>query len=672
MKSDEQDDILIVEDSPTQAEELKYILEKENFHVSVASSGKEAIDMLRNKPHPAVVISDIVMPGMDGYELCRRIKKDADLKDIPVILLTSLSDPGDILKGLDCGAENFLTKPYNEKYLIARIQHVLANRALSDCNDAEIGLQIYCAGQKYYINAERRQILSLLLSTYDLAVQKNLELKKAAEALQHSEDWYRTIFENTGTATMIIDEDTTVSLVNTRFEKFSGYPKQEVEGKKSWKEFVTEDDVKRLEEYHRIRRINSEAVPGNYEARVVDSGGSIKNILISAAMIPGTKKSVISFLDITEQKRFEHKLKESENRYRRLVEYSPYSIMVHREGKFEFLNPAGIELFGAKIMEELVGKPILQFVHPDFLEIVKERLKQLQQGVEVAPLIEEKFLRLDGTAVDVEVKAIPFIYEGKQATLVVAADITKRKSSEEKLSLLLEELKRSNAELEQFAYVASHDLQEPLRMVASYVQLLERRYKGKLDPDADDFIGFAVDGAKRMQNMITDLLQYSRITTRGKPFEPTDCKAVLDSSLANLKAAIDESNAVVTCDPMPDIIADASQIDRVFQNLIGNAIKFRSDAKPCIHIGVEKKKHEWVFSVKDNGIGFDIKQADRLFKMFQRLQSGDKYPGTGMGLVICKKIVERHGGRIWAESIQGAGSTFHFTIPVRGNVHETI
>ena len=201
-------------------------------------------------------------------------------------------------------------------------------------------------------------------------------------------------------------------------------------------------------------------------------------------------------------------------------------------------------------------------------------------------------------------------------------------------------------------------------MVGSYVQLLAKRYQGKLDPDADEFIGFAVEGVERMERLINDLLEYSRVGTRGKPFEPTDSEAVLAETLENLKTGIQESRAEVTHDPLPTVNADALQLEQVFQNLIANAMKFRrEDEPPRIHVSAEKSDHEWVFSVRDNGIGIAPEHVGRLFKIFERLHPADRYPGTGMGLAICKKIVERHGGRIWVESELGTGSTFYFTIP---------
>ncbi len=225
------------------------------------------------------------------------------------------------------------------------------------------------------------------------------------------------------------------------------------------------------------------------------------------------------------------------------------------------------------------------------------------------------------------------------------------------------ELGRSNADLQQFAYVASHDLQEPLRMVSSYTQLLAKRYKGKLDADADEFIAFAVDGAGRMQKLIQDLLAYSRVSTGGRRFEPTSVGIVLNSALNNLLNAVKESRAEITHDPLPAVMGDEKQLVQLFQNLLSNAVKFSREQPPRIHVSAKRSVGEWVFSIHDNGIGIDPQYADRIFVIFQRLHTREEYPGTGIGLAICKKIVERHGGRMWVESELGKGATFYFTIP---------
>lgn len=237
--------------------------------------------------------------------------------------------------------------------------------------------------------------------------------------------------------------------------------------------------------------------------------------------------------------------------------------------------------------------------------------------------------------------------------------------AQEALQERTEALERSNEELEQFAYVASHDLQEPLRMVTSYMQLLARRYQGQLGTDADEFIAFAVDGASRMKELINDLLAFSRIGTRGKAFEPVDCEEVLVQALHDLRFTLEDSEAVVTYDPLPVVMADRGQLAQIFRNLAGNAIKFRSQRRPEVHVSASRENGEWLFSVRDNGIGIDPEYSERIFVLFQRLHGREEYQGTGIGLAICKKIVERHGGRIWVESEVGHGATFYFTLPVR-------
>lgn len=255
--------------------------------------------------------------------------------------------------------------------------------------------------------------------------------------------------------------------------------------------------------------------------------------------------------------------------------------------------------------------------------------------------------------------------DGSIDKLAILRDITERKHGEDDLKKLADELKRSNADLQQFAYAASHDLQEPLRVIAGFVRLLEKNYKGKLDEKADGFINYTLDGVKRMQLLINDLLEYSKVGTKGLNMRPTDCFVALDKAICDLGAAIEETDATITYDELPIVVVDISQMSSLFQNLIGNAIKFHGSEPLRVHVSAKRGKGEWVFSVHDNGIGIDPEQAERIFVVFQRLHTRKEYPGTGIGLSICKRIVERHGGRIWVESEQGKGSTFYFTIPDR-------
>ena len=248
-------------------------------------------------------------------------------------------------------------------------------------------------------------------------------------------------------------------------------------------------------------------------------------------------------------------------------------------------------------------------------------------------------------------------------TIANAFAYEKLEAAQQALEKAVSELRRSNQELEQFAYVASHDLQEPLRKIASFCNLLESRYAEQLDERAGTYLHYIVDGAMRMQALVNDLLLYSRVTTRGREFAPTDMNGVLEEALANLEVGVAESKARITYDPLPTVNGDAAQLVRLLQNLVGNAIKYRGEAPPQVHVTATREDNEWVFSVRDNGIGIDPQYGERIFVIFQRLHTREEYGGTGIGLAVCKKTVERHGGRIWVESQEGCGATFRFTLP---------
>jgi light-regulated signal transduction histidine kinase (bacteriophytochrome) len=271
--------------------------------------------------------------------------------------------------------------------------------------------------------------------------------------------------------------------------------------------------------------------------------------------------------------------------------------------------------------------------------------------------------RKDGSEFPIEIMLSPL--ESAGGILVTAAirDITTRKKAEASLLQKVEELKRSNEELGQFAYIASHDLQEPLRMVSSFTQLLSKRYKGKLDPEADEYIAFAVDGAHRMQRLIQDLLAFCRVGTKGRELFDTSSERALKQALINLREAIEEAGAEVTHNPLPTVVADEMQLTLLFQNLVANGIKYqKKPGVPRVHISAARNGGEWIFSIKDNGLGIDSQYFEKIFGMFQRLHKREEFAGTGIGLAICKKIVERHGGSISVESQLGQGSTFHFAL----------
>jgi light-regulated signal transduction histidine kinase (bacteriophytochrome) len=288
----------------------------------------------------------------------------------------------------------------------------------------------------------------------------------------------------------------------------------------------------------------------------------------------------------------------------------------------------------------------------------------------IAPLfhtIKQAAATLQRSKEDLEAQVAERTEELRETNAHLAVELDERRRAEQLLAHYTEDLKRSNAELEEFAYVASHDLQEPLRMVASFTQLLAKRYQGKLDQDADEFIAYAVDGATRMQQLLQDLLAYSRVGSRSKPLAPTDCNVIFDQARDNLLTALEESGAQVSSGPLPTVLGDEVQLVQLFQNLIANALKFRGEAPPVIQVTAQEDDGAWRFAVRDNGIGIALAHQERIFMIFQRLHRRSDYPGTGIGLAICKKIVERHGGRLWVASEEGRGASFFFTIPKENN-----
>jgi PAS domain S-box-containing protein len=403
-----------------------------------------------------------------------------------------------------------------------------------------------------------------------------------------------------------------------------------------------------------------------HEEEIPGLGGQRRWVRTNRIALRDSEGLVIGVLgshdDITTQKRAEETLR----KLSRVVEQSPTSIVItDRDARIEYVNAKFTELTGYTPEEVLGQNPRVLNSGATPRETFRQMWTTILAGLEWRGEFHNR--KKNGEPYWEEAVISSLKNSAGEIThfIAVKEDITFRKQAEAKLKAVLGELERSNRDLEQFAYIASHDLQEPLRLVASFVQLLGQRYRGRLDANADQFIGFAVDGAQRMQTLIQDLLAYSRVGREIRPFVPVDCGAIMAQAVQTLSLAIREQQAVVTCDPLPTVPGDPTQLGQLFQNLVANALKFRRAEPPRVHVSaaLTEDKKSWQFAVRDNGIGIDAEFYERIFVIFQRLHGRSKYPGSGIGLSICKKIVELHGGRIWVDSVKDRGTIFYFTLP---------
>ncbi len=500
--------------------------------------------------------------------------------------------------------------------------------------------------------------------------------KLSQNELKESEEKWRMLTENSAEYITTIDLEGIIQFINHTVS----IPKEQVIGTSFYSYFSDKfsQDIKNC-----IERVKNTGKPDSYYTEYVSpKDGNISNYEARVGPIIKSDKIVgfvISSLDITERKKSENILRESEQLYRTITEYSNDMIWtIDAEGYFIFFNRRSEIISGYKL-EDLKGKHYSSLIIKKDLNKVNDAFYKALSGR--PQQYDVTFKNKYDKYITLSVNTAPIYSKGRATgTVSFGRNITESKKDEEKIRKTSEELKQSNKELEQFAYIASHDLQEPLRSVYGFTELLKRRYKGKLGNEADEFIEYILTGTKRMQQMISDLLSLSRVETRGKEFKLTNTEEVLKTALENLHSLIEKNQAIVTHDDMPTIISDKTQLVQLFQNLIDNAIKFsRKEVIPKIHIsatlsneqdkrqdnGNEQEGDKWIFSVQDNGIGIDPKDFGKLFIVFHRLHSKEKYPGTGMGLAICKKIIERHKGNIWVESKFGEGSTFYFTIPVK-------
>jgi PAS domain S-box-containing protein len=504
--------------------------------------------------------------------------------------------------------------------------------------------------------------LGLMFATSWLAHRDAIKRRQAEASVQNGLLHSRSLIETSLDPLVTINREGKIADVNQATEFVTGVARQQLIGSDFSAYFTESEEARKVYDQVLVR-----GSVRNYPLVIRDISGKLTDVLYNATVFKNEAGEVEGIFaaarDVTERKRAERALHESEDAFRTLAELVPQLIWIcTSDGLGIYFNQRWVDYTGLTL-EESYGRGWYTAFH------TYDKQFELHAWDSTNAYRTECRLRArDGHDRWFLTNRVPLTDGGGRVLrwFGTCTDIEDLKRSEEALRKITADLARSNADLEQFAYIASHDLQEPLRMVASFTQLLGQRYKGKLDADADEFIGFAVDGAHRMQALVNDLLSYSRVGTRGKELAAVDLEQVLQRVLTNLQIRLEESGGQVTHDPLPTVLGDETQLWQVLQNLVANALKFHGTEPPQVHVSAREMEGEWQFSVRDNGIGIEPQFAKRIFLVFQRLHSRAEYPGTGLGLAIAKKIIERHDGRIWMESEPGKGSTFYFSLPKKG------
>jgi PAS domain S-box-containing protein len=557
--------------------------------------------------------------------------------------------------------DDFFPRELAEKYR-ADDRHVMDSGQL-----AEIEEEYFCHEQKRWVQTvktpvrdARGAVTGVIVFFEDITERRQAqqELVRTSEALSAERQRFANVLDLLPAYVVLLSPDYHVPFANRFFRERFG----EAHGRRCYEYLFGRNEPCEVCDTYKVLKTGA---PQRWEWTGPD-GHNYDIYDFPFTDVDGSHLILEMGIDITERKQAETRLRQQAA----LLDLAHDAIFVRDlESRIRFWNQGASEMYGwsGREVEGLISHELLRTQFPVPLEQIEAAVREHGKWEG-----EIKQVTRDGKALTVESRwSLQLAENGAPlAILEITRDITGRKQAEEALEQKARDLARSNADLEQFAYVASHDLQEPLRMVANFTQLLADRYRDKVGEEGAEFITFAVDGATRMQRLIQDLLTYSRVGSRGRSFQPTDCNEVLGAAVANLQVAIQENAAVITHEELPTILADATQMTQVIQNLVGNAIKFHGEAPPRVHVSAARQGNTWVFSVRDNGIGIDSAFSDRIFVIFQRLHARGQYPGTGIGLALCKKIVERHGGTIRVESKPGQGATFLFTIPVTvGGLH---
>jgi PAS domain S-box-containing protein len=743
-------EILIAEDSRTQAEKLQRVLEEHGYTAVTALDGKQALAAARRRK-PTLVISDVLMPELDGYGLCKAIKSDDKLKDVLVVLVTSLSDSQDVIRGLECGADNFVRKPYDEHYLLSRIEQLLMNRELRKTQKMQLGVEIELGGHKHFITSERQQILDLLISTYEQAVGLNAELRLREKELAHSNQVLQGLYRIAeGLNRAASEKEVTESVLERATELpriqagwislregESGFrlaaarnlpPALEatgaMEGDCTCRRRLVSgelDSVTNILECERLEKAQGDTRGLRYHAsvplRIGDRTLGVMNLVgpqkglfndeelrllysvgeqVAVALERATLHERLEQLvaertakleaEIVERKRIE----KEQARLVAIIEATPDMVATgDQNGHVLYYNRAGLRMLGFE--------PGLDVSTVSFLETHPHWAAKLVAETGIPHAIEHgtwsgetALLGRDGR--EIPISQVIIAHKGSDGSVeylsTIARDITKikeqearlqsevaeRRQAEEEVRALNEELeskvvertaelRSANRELESFSYSVSHDLRAPLRHIDGYIQMLAEDTAGTLSSEARRYLEVITDSGRKMGGLIDDLLEFSRMGRAEMRETSVELDDLVREAIRDLEMATAGRNIAWQIPSLPRVVGDPAMLKQVFANLLSNAVKFTGTRDVAeIEVGVQSAPNEIVFFVRDNGVGFDMKYADRLFGVFQRLHRPDEFEGTGIGLANVQRIIARHGGRVWAEAAPDQGATFYFAL----------
>lgn len=662
--------VLSIEDNPddahlirimlAEARELGWNLPRFDLQqVTTLSDALERLEPAPDRPPVDAILSDLDLPDSQAHDTFARLYAHAP--QTPIVVLTGREDEELAITTVRAGAEDYLFKREMSGSLLAHallyaVERQRAKAALHNAHD-ELEIRV---GERTAELARANQKLQ-----NQIAARRHVE-----EKLRESQERYTLATRAARVGVWDWNLETGEFYLDPNIKAILGYRDEEIPNDLDvWSAYVHPQDATRVMQAAQDH-LEGKTPEYTCEHRMLHKDGSIRWVLVRGTVIRDEQGSAIRMVgtdsDITELKRTQEALQKSEKRFRAVFEQAPLGIALvdSQTGRFKSLNQKYADIIGYS-RKELSKLTFQDITHPDDLEANLQETQLMVDGKIDILGLEKRYMRQDGSVVWVNLTCVPLSWdEGEpRSHIAMIQDITERRRAQE-------ELARSNNDLQHFAYIISHDLQEPLRLIKGYLRLLQQSFQDQLDEKANEFIHHSVDGATRMQRMVQALLEYSRIETRGHPLQKVDSEALLTQVTNDLELLINDHRAKITYDSLPVVFADPTQLIRVFQNLLTNSIKFqpqgpaRDHEPPRVHISAQQKGEAWVFAVRDNGIGIAPQQTDQIFQMFRRLHSPEEYPGTGIGLAICKKIITRHGGDIWVESEPGQGATFYFTLPV--------